>query len=127
MQSCYVWIMIQSPTNKTLENFKTHFTLAAKNRKNTSRNTQDAGYHETANNTVDDNATVDTMGTTQSDISALTEAILTQMAANATNFDNMLSLMQHNSANFVQGGTPSGSNSTSFKSKHYCWTYQCQM
>ena len=122
-QSCYEWRMIQSPTNKTWDKFKAHFTLAAKDRKNSSRNTQDAGYHETANNTVDDNATVDTMGTTQSDISALTEAILTQTAANATNFDNMLSLMQHNSANFVQGGTPSGSNSTSFKSKHYCWTH----
>ena len=114
---------MQSPTNKIWGKFKTHFTLAAKDRKYTSRNTQDAGYHETANNTVDDNATVGTMGTTQSDISALTEAILTQTAANATNFDNMLSLMQHNSANFVQGGTPSGSNSTSVSSKHYCWTH----
>ena len=59
---------------------------------------------------MDDNATVGTMGSTRSDIFALTEAILTQTAANATNFDNMLSLMQHKSVNFVQGRTPSGSN-----------------
>ena len=85
-QSCYEWRMIQSPTNKTWDKFKAHFTLAAKDRKNSSRNTQDAGYHETANNTVDDNATVGTTGSTRSDIFALTEAILTQTAANATNF-----------------------------------------
>ena len=122
-QSCYEWRMIQSPTNKTWENYKTYFTLAAKDRKNTSRNTQDAGYHETTNNTVDDDTTVGTMGSTRSNISALTEAILIQTAANATNFDNMLTLMKLNSVNFVQGRTPAGSNSTSFSSKHYCWAH----
>ena len=31
--------------------------------------------------------------------------------------------MKHNSVNFAQDRTPSGSNSTSFSSNHYCWTH----
>ena len=63
------------------------------------------------------------MGSTRSYVSALTEVILTQTVANATNFDNMLTLVKQNSVNIAQGRTPSGSNSTSFSSKHYCWTH----
>ena len=64
------------------------------------------------------------MDSTRSDISALTEVILTQTVANATNFDNMLTFMTYNLANFAQGRTFVGSNPTSFYPKHYCWTHE---
>ena len=63
------------------------------------------------------------MGSTRSDISTLAEAILTQIIANATNFNNMSTLMKQSLVNFTQGRTPAKSNPTSFSSKHYCWTH----
>ena len=72
---------------------------------------------------MNDYATVGTMGSTRTYISALTKAILTQTTANGTNFDNMLTLIRNNSVNFAQGRTPAGSNPTSFSSRHYCWIH----
>ena len=70
-----------------------------------------------------DNTTVGTMDSTRSDMSALTEMILTKTVVNATNFDNMSMLMRTNSVNLAQGRTPSGSNPKMFLSKHYWWAH----
>ena len=77
-QSCYEWRMLQTDSSKTYTHFQLYFTLASKNRKNTSDTTQNAGYHTVSNtiNVHSDNTTVGIMNsTTFGTISVLTETI----------------------------------------------------
>ena len=105
-------------TNKSWNDFKTHFTKHDKDHKEQGT-TRDAGYHDV--NFIERG---NQKNGQDSDFVALTEAITVQTSANSANFTRMMNLFTQQMANVAQGGIERNSRPQSGeRPKFYCWTH----